>query len=113
MLKEEMDKRAKKFAIQIIKLCKFLPETRQGILFENQLFRSSVALAAHYRSACRARSTKDFAEKLITVEESADQNLFWLEMIVELELIRPELVKPLIEENEAIIKIIHKTIHSL
>ncbi len=108
-----MDKRAKQFAMQIIKLCKFLPETREGILFENQLFRSAVSLAAHYRSACRVQSTKDFKGKLKTVEESADECMFWLEMVRDLDLVRAELVKPLIEENEAIIKIIDRTIRSL
>lgn len=112
MLKEQMDKRVKSFALEVIKLCKFLPDSREGILFENQLFRSAISLGAHYRAACRVVSTKDFASKLEAVEEAADQNLYWLEMIRDLNLIRKEILDPILKENEEIIAILVKTLRS-
>jgi four helix bundle protein len=38
-------------------------------------------VAANYRAACRAKSPADFISKMGTVEEEADEALFWLEMI--------------------------------
>ena len=80
-MSEELKKRTKKFALDVIKLCSGLPltlETRHAI---GQLIRSSSSTAANYRSACRAKSKADFISKLGTVEEEADESGFWLEML--------------------------------
>jgi four helix bundle protein len=53
---------------------------------------------ANYRAACRARSRKDFVNKLGIVEEEADETQLWLEMIVETNLLRPDRVQPLLKE---------------
>ena len=80
-MSEELKKRTKKFALDVIKLCSGLPqklETRHAI---GQVIRSSSSTAANYRSACRAKSKADFISKLGTVEEEADESGFWLEML--------------------------------
>jgi four helix bundle protein len=43
-----------------------------------QVFRCSTSLAANYRSACLARSRKEFSAKIGIVREEADESLFWL-----------------------------------
>jgi four helix bundle protein len=43
-----------------------------------QVFRCSTSLAANYRSACLARSPKEFSAKIGIVREEADESLFWL-----------------------------------
>jgi len=48
-----------------------------------QLLRSGTSVAANYRSACRARSRKDFIAKMAIVEEEADESQFWLETLAE------------------------------
>ncbi|MBA7704877.1 hypothetical protein ES703_113700 [subsurface metagenome] len=72
MNEEQMKKRTKEFAKSIIKLCRLLPDNREGRLIENQIFRSGTSIAANYRAVCRARSTADFIAKLAIVEEEAD-----------------------------------------
>ena len=51
-----------------------------------QLVKAGTSVAANYRAACRAKSPRDMVSKLKTMEEEADETLFWLEMIVESEL---------------------------
>lgn len=106
MNEAQMKKRTKDFAKNIIKLCRDLPNNREGRLIGNQMFRSGTSIAANYRAACRARSTADFISKLAIVEEEADETLFWLEIIKEMEVLGKISLDPLMQENDEIIAII-------
>ena len=67
-------------------------------------------MAANYRAACRAKSTADFISKLAIVEEEADETLFWLELIHEMEILNKPLIDILMKENDEIIAIIVSSI---
>ena len=82
----------------------------EGRLIGNQIFRSGTSIAANYRAACRARSTADFISKLSIVEEEADETLFWLELIKEMEIVDKVLLGSLMQENDEIIAIIVSSI---
>jgi four helix bundle protein len=84
----EMKRRTKEFAKEIIRLCRKLPNNREGRLIGDQIFRSGTSVAANYRSACRAGSKADFISKLSIVEEEADETLFWPEVINEMKTIQ-------------------------
>jgi four helix bundle protein len=79
-----MKNRTKEFARRIIRLCRELPNNREGRLIGNQLFSSGTSVAANYRAACRGRSKAEFVAKLGIVLEEADETLFWLELIDEM-----------------------------
>ena len=108
----ELKNRTKLFAQRVVRLCRCLPENSEGRLIGNQIFRSATSVAANYRAACRARSTAEFVAKLGIVEEEADETLFWLEMIVDLQILDKELLAPLMQENDEIIAITVSTIKS-
>jgi len=110
MNEAQMKKRTKEFAKSIIKLCRLLPDNREGRLIGNQIFRSGTSVAANYRAACRARSTADFVSKLSIVEEEADETLFWLEILEEMEILDKNLIVPLMQESDEIIAIIVSSI---
>ena len=110
MDRSEMKSRTKEFAKDIIKLCRKFPNDMEGRLIGNQIFRSGTSTAANYRAACRARSTADFISKLSIVEEEADETLFWLELIKEMEIVDKTLLNSLMQENNEIIAIIVSSI---
>lgn len=83
-MSEELKKRTKRFALDIITLCSGLPDAREIRHAIGQVIRSSSSTAANYRSACRAKSKADFISKLGTVEEEVDESGFWLEMLREI-----------------------------
>lgn len=62
-------------------------------------------MAANYRAACRARSKAEFVAKLGVVEEEADESAFWLELIMETNLLNATKVKPLLSETSEIVAI--------
>ncbi len=82
----------------IIKVVEDLPHTKAGNAIGNQLIRSGTSVAANYRSACRARSNSDFISKITVVEEECDETLFWLEMILEANLLNKEKLEKVIKE---------------
>ena len=59
------------------------PKAEAGRSMGKQLLRSATSVAANYRSACRARSRKEFAARIGVVLEEADESLFWLELLTE------------------------------
>ena len=103
---EDLKIRSKKNALEIIKLVGKLPNNKLGWVFSGQIVRSSTSVAANYRSACRAKSDKDFISKIETVIEEADETLFWLEMIDESKIIDDkENIQLLINETNALLSI--------
>ena len=94
----ELKNRTKQFALRVLKLVDALPQTTAGRAVANQLVRSGTSVGANYRAACRGRSKAEFAAKLGTVVEEADESCFWLELIVEGGLLDAKLVVPLLAE---------------
>lgn len=86
MNKEELKKRTKVFAIRVFKFIESLSHIKSVDVISYQLFKSSSSVAANYRAVCRGKSSADFLNKLKIVDEEADESLFWLEFINELEL---------------------------
>ena len=99
MNKEDLIKRTKEFAHRCIKLAVNLPKTYLGNHIRGQLIRCSTSVAANYRATCLSISKATFISKLSIVIEEADESEFWLEFIIDEQLISKHLVEPL--KNEA------------
>lgn len=105
MQPEELKKRTKEFAKRVINLCRHLPNTEEGRLIRKQLFRCGTSVGANYRAVCRGRSKAEFISKLGIVLEEADESLYWMEIIVETNVIKAELLGPLIQEADELVSI--------
>lgn len=98
MNKIELKQRTKKFTIDIIKFAETLPSSRALNITVNQLLRSASSVGANYRAACRGKSMADFINKIVIVEEEADESMFWLEIIRDAELTHSDKLNLLINE---------------
>ena len=85
---EQLKNRTKQFAIRIVKLFRSLPRTEDARIMGKQVLRSGTSVAANYRADCRARSKAEFVAKIGVVVEEADETVFWLELLVETEIVR-------------------------
>ena len=112
MTAEIMKDRTKKFAKQIILLCRKLPKNREGNLIGNQIFRSGTSVASNYRAACRGRSKAEFIAKMGIAEEEADETLFWLEVIEEVEIFKKDSISSLMQECNEILSIVVSSINT-
>jgi four helix bundle protein len=102
---DDLKKRTKQFALRILKLVAALPNTVGGRAIGGQLVRSGTSVGSNYRAACRGRSRAEFVAKLGVVEEEADESAFWMEMIIEGELLNSKQVEPLLNEANELTKI--------
>jgi len=102
---EAMKKRTKEFAKRVINLCRRLPRTEEGRLIRGQLFRAGTAVGSNYRAACRGRSKADFISKLGIVLEETDESRYWMEIIVETNVMRAHLLAPLMGEANQLVAI--------
>jgi four helix bundle protein len=97
---DELKRRTKEFAHRCVKLGLALPNTQLGNHIRGQLFRCSTSVASNYRASCIAQSKASFISKLSIVIEEADESIFWLEFIIDEDLLKKHLVQPLVKEAE-------------
>ena len=103
---QHLKDRTKIFALKIIRFCNTLPNDYAHRVIKNQLTRSATSVAANYRAACRSQSKAAFIAKLAIVEEEADESLFWLEILEEMEIIKDQQLMHLKEEANQLTAII-------
>ena len=98
--------RTKKFVVDNINLFRVLPKTEEARIIGRQLLRSSSSVGANYRAACRARSKAEFHSKLSIVVEEADESVFWMEILIEAQIILKEQIQDLMKEGNEILKVV-------
>ena len=113
MTQEEMKMRTKQFALRVIRLVESLPNGKATNVIGNQLLRSGTSVGANYRASCRAKSTADFVHKLSIVEEETDESIYWMELLVEGEIIKEKLLENLMNEADQILSIIVSSIKTI
>ena len=97
---EELKDRTKQFAHRCVKLTEALPNTYLGNHIRGQLIRCATSVASNYRAACIAQSKAGFVSKLSIVLEEADESYFWLEFIIDEQLLKKERVELLLKEAD-------------
>src|SRR5882724_3771577 len=105
MRPDDLKKRTKQFALRVLKLVAALPKTVEGRAISGQLVRAGTAVGANYRAACRGRSKAEFVAKIGIVEEEADESAYWMELIIEAELLKPTQVESLLTEANELARI--------
>jgi len=102
----DLQQRTKRFALEVIIFSRTLPRGDEYVIIRRQLIRSATSLAANYRATQRAKSKADFVSKLGTVEEEADESLFWLECLAELATTENIELKRLLKEADELVAIL-------
>jgi four helix bundle protein len=102
---DDLKKRTKQFALRVLKLVAALPNTLEGRTIGGQLVRAGTAVGANYRASCRSRSKPEFIARIGVVEEEADESAYWMELIIESQLLKQQQVEPLLTEAGELAKI--------
>ena len=101
----DLKERTKEFAIRIMSLAESIPKTLSGKTIANQIIRSGTSVGANYRATCRSRSDAEFISKLGIVIEEADETIFWIELLIEKDLMKSDLLEPILKEANEILSI--------
>jgi len=97
--------RTRAFALKIIKQYSGLPKTTVAQVLGRQLLRSGTSVGAHYREACRAKSTADFVSKIEGALQELDETAYWLDLLSESKTGSANELRLLSEEVEELISI--------
>ncbi len=109
---ESMKRRTKLVGVSVIKLLNALPKNAVCFKVLDQIVGSSTSIGANYRAACRAKSTRDFINKLKIVEEETDETMYWLEVLNESGLVPESETKDLYKELNEILSVVVASINT-
>ena len=98
--------RTREFAITIIRLYSSLPKTTEAQVIGKQLLRSGTSVGAHYRESSRARSDAEFVSKIEGALQELEETCYWLELLLAVEIVLPELLQPIMAEASEITAIL-------
>src|SRR5205085_2936850 len=84
--------------LRILKLFRSLPKSKDADVLGLQLLRAGTSVGANYRAACRARSQAEFISKITIVEEEADESAYWIELLIESDIIKKEKLDDLLKK---------------
>ena len=113
MTEQEFKDRTKQIALRVIRLVESLPDTHSAQIIGKQLLRSATSVGANYRAACRGKSTPDILHKLAIVEEEADESLYWLELLIESEIVPEKKLSALLNDINEIVAMTVSSIKTL
>ena len=102
---EQLRARTRAFAVSVIRFYRRIPKTEEGRIIGRQLLKAGTSAGANYRAACRPKSDADFISKLGTAIEEVDESAFWMEVLVEAEVVNAAAVKDLYREADELTRI--------
>ena len=101
----DLRSRTKQYALRIIRLFSALPATPVAQVLGKQLLRSGTSIGAHYREAFRSRSDADFVSKMECGLQELDESAYWIDLIVETEMLSKTRLTQLRTETDELIAI--------
>jgi four helix bundle protein len=105
--KERVDLRVrtKQFALRVIRMCSALPRSPATDVIGRQVLKSGTSVGANFREAHRARSDAEFISKLGDCLKELDETCYWLELLIDAELLAVDRLTPLLDECNQLIAI--------
>jgi four helix bundle protein len=79
--------RTKQFALRVVRMFCALPKRTEAQVIGKQVLRSGTAVGANYREAYRARSVAEFVSKLGDCLKELEETCYWMELLVEGEIV--------------------------
>lgn len=101
----ELITRTYTYAVAVGKMTEKLPQTAINRAYIAQIVRSSSSTYANYRASQRAKSERDFLNKLKIVEEECDETIGFLELLKAFNEPFENEIDPLIDEGCQLLRI--------
>src|ERR1039458_3574082 len=95
----------KNYSLRIIRLFRKLPKTTEAQVIGKQLLRSATSVGGQFREAYRAKSKADFISKMTGSLQELDESFYWLELLIEAEIVPKPKLEPLLKETDELIAI--------
>jgi len=104
--KVDLRQKCYSFGLQIIKICDNLPARGSAVVICNQIIRSSTSIGANLIEAKASSSRLEFKKFYEISLKSANETLYWLELMRDAGLCERETIEKLEKELEEITKML-------
>ena len=101
------------FAVRVVKLYKFLCESKNEFVLSKQLLRSGTSVGAMVREAEHAETKTDFKHKMGIAQKEINETIYWLELLKETDYLTQEQFESINTDAIEIIKLITSIIKSV
>ena len=101
-----------KFAVRIVKLYKYLCDSKKEYTLSKQLLRSGTSIGANINEAQEAQSKNDFISKLSISLKEARESKYWIELLKETDYLSKSEANNIIEDLVEILKLLTSIIKS-
>ena len=108
--RRDLRRRTVDFAIRVIRFAAKLPASPEALIIRRQLVKSGTSPGAHYREACRARSSAEFISKMEGGLQELDETQYWLEVLVRCGIGNAEEARALWREAEELIRMFVRSV---
>lgn len=98
--------KSKAFALRIIKLYKYLCDSRKEYVLSKQILRSGTSIGANAKEGAHAQSKADFYAKMYIAYKEANETEYWLELLYESGYINKSSFDDIYSDCKEIIKIL-------
>src|SRR5215216_1208660 len=98
------------FALEVVKLYKYLSSEKKEFVISKQLLKSGTSIGANVNEAISSESKKDFVHKLGIALKEARETLYWLNLLKDSDFITTEQFSSMNSSCNSIIKILSSII---
>ena len=110
MSKSIVYQKAYLFAIEVVKLYKYLSAEKKEFVLSKQMLRSGTSIGANVNEAVSSESKRDFVHKLGIALKEARETAYWLNLLKDSDYISKEEFSPLSNTCNSLIKILSSII---
>ena len=103
----------KHFAVRIIRFVSYLRDEKREFVMSKQILRSATSIGANVRESWNAQSRSDFQHKLSIALKEADETAYWLELLVESEIIDRKQFDSLYSDLDEIIAMLTASVKTM
>ena len=93
------------FALMVINLCQGLTQEKEYVL-SRQLLKSGTSIGANVEEALAGQSRKDFISKMAIASKESRETIYWLRLLRDSGLAKPDAVSDLLDEAKALSRIL-------
>jgi four helix bundle protein len=90
------------FALQIVKLYRYLAQEKREFVLSKQLLRSGTSIGANIEEANQAESRMDFIHKLSIAHKEAFETHYWLRLLRDGGYLEDAIAQPILSDCEQI-----------
>ena len=98
--------KSKLFALRIIKICRYLNESKHEYTLTKQLLRSGTSIGANVSEAIRGQSKADFLAKMCIALKEANESHYWIRLLYKTDFISEQEFNSIEKDVVELIKIL-------